>query len=103
MKMNNKELTNKAIHTASDIYFSENKLKEIAYLQNCEWKCKSYSKQEEFEKEIKNNKRLYNKLRKYKDELMYRLINKNISKEEYNLTIDKIDSLENGKYKEKYC
>lgn len=95
-------IISRAEKTASEIYWNEKHLKEIAYIHEGEWNKKTITNQSDFDKEIEKNKKLYEKLRKYRDEILYiTKINKEITKEEYKIINNKIKAIQEGAYKEK--
>lgn len=104
MKFKNETLIKRAMDIASKIYFNNNKLENNGYTENLKWKQKGKSllSEEEFKTLVNNESKFYSKLREYKDELLYRVMRKDIDKEEYKLALDKINSLRDGTYKEKY-
>lgn len=92
MNFKNETLIKKTLNTVDDIFFNNNYLKENGYIENCGWvqKAKSYLCDEEFKELVNRENKLYNKLNKYKNELLHRVIRKDISEEEYKKVLDKI-------------
>lgn len=93
-------IIDRAMKTASDIYFKETRLKELGRISSGEWIKNDSTYQEEFDIKVKENKRLYKNLRKYRDELCY---TNEITTDEYKEINIKIAALLDGTYKKIYC